>query len=1521
MPRGDATIFYSTNKPAYAYIGGAKTEGGSSAPSAPGTSNPVTANIFGAKIVGGAGSLAGPIAASLLRNAGYLLVDDYGADPDGNDDSITAINNCITDARDVSKPIWFTEGATYLVSDTVRCFKWDKNTGSGFNPTLTPQCIGGGSGLTRPLIKLIDGAAKMQNANDARPVVVYRHFQFAGEGNEPTDVLDDQGVTPGSGFESLSANNFYGTWQNIDIDCGDNPGAFGMYFPSAQRCFCCDVTIDARRAAGGWWGTLGRNSNIMNVKIIGGVVQIQDSIGIQKDGNAGCMLAGVTLEPDNRTVSPILFDDLVPFVIVGFNFRSNGFNGDWFQINNFGSTANGQLAAIDGIVTGGGRVIENAAGKNVYARNIYVTGTTDLIQSGNQQPKTGAGTWSRIAEYSYTDQTAVNASSANYLQQNIIDGIKTSNPEVATTIETSVAAPTRDYVADHTIFINRIDSGNFEDVTNPIHAGGAQSGPSLFSGSAYSDSNNYDNTTPDAYPAFVSAIAAAKAAGHNRVLVPRGFFYMSQTLDLEPDTKLFGVSAQYSKIGVKGSWQPTSKVYVLRTANDQNGTCQVAEVAVSVRSVDPGLSGTPFTVAPLYDWFSWIHWRTGKYSSSTWRINGKEYNGNQAYATNPHEYHYFTGNGGGKHYSLTDQAGRGYSTELSIGLRVENTSQPLQIYGFNPEMGKAGQQGQTTTPYCSILSNASNIRIYGTKREGSGSTMLLNGVRNFAHFGDGRGDTGAGNEDGISSSHHIKGSSENYLFTNIVTDFKDETGGANDYFSYEDVTGQSAIGISYPNGVSIHKRGELDDDIMLLGDPTPPANSAPVAQNVTVSGTPVAGSVLTGSYTYFDADGDIEGGTAFRWLRNGIGISGATSQTYLLTANDSGSTIYFEVTPSAVTGEPTGVPTPSAGYSIGGLAQVITDIDFNFTSLRNVAPGNGVSALETDNWPITWAADGNQYTSFGDGFGFGNLPGQENTRASIGWTRISGGKGNYSAQDLYKSGKNAGGSNGKCQGMLAANGKLYTWWDAKDTNGPSGGSQADAYISSVLCKTENYLASGGWDDLLRWDNADWGGDPITNIPGWFGPTFLQFGQDYSGARDNYVYVYVMEHDNGDYECQTPGGVSLMRCLLTNLESGNKASWEYVVQFDGNQVPTWSNNIAARIPVFQDTQDGNHISSVSYNAPLGRYVMTTFHKTRATTLDGGQCTIGFYEAGEPWGPWNTILKQDVVQLGLADGNACIMWNFSNKWLSADGLDFVLVGTLLGQDEWGTIEGTFSVFEPPTPPPPVGFPDEHFTTVSVNPGPASLTLPSNSAMLVVGMSNTHHWTNTLMPLANPTSKTEIINGAQGSYAAQNWAFPQAQDDPWDTAAGFVTAAGYTANDVSVVFISAVDRLLGDTYEQYIARLETNLRQMVVLAEAKYPNAIIIMNGLHNEFWANSHPEPHAWASSSITSTIVGDTANVYWGPYIWNPEPNGRSGDGFNITEADHQPLGNVHLEEWGNVKVANAIMNWFDIDSIGQSIFK
>jgi hypothetical protein len=92
-------------------------------------------------------------------------------------------------------------------------------------------------------------------------------------------------------------------------------------------------------------------------------------------------------------------------------------------------------------------------------------------------------------------------------------------------------------------------------------------------------------------------------------------------------------------------------------------------------------------------------------------------------------------------------------------------------------------------------------------------------------------------------------------------------------------------------------------------------NSAPVASNVAVSGTPTVGQVLTAAYTYSDADGDAEGVTTFRWFRNGTAIAGATSRTYTLTTADIGAMIKVEVTPVALTGTSPGtaVQSPTVG--------------------------------------------------------------------------------------------------------------------------------------------------------------------------------------------------------------------------------------------------------------------------------------------------------------------------------------------------------------------------------------------------------------------------------------------------------------------------------------------------------------------------------------------------------------------------------------------------------------------------------
>ncbi len=91
-----------------------------------------------------------------------------------------------------------------------------------------------------------------------------------------------------------------------------------------------------------------------------------------------------------------------------------------------------------------------------------------------------------------------------------------------------------------------------------------------------------------------------------------------------------------------------------------------------------------------------------------------------------------------------------------------------------------------------------------------------------------------------------------------------------------------------------------------------PANTKPYADNITISGTAAIGSTLTGSYLYHDIDGDLQGTSSFRWLRNPTDpIPGATSISYVLTSDDEGYKITLEVTPVS-----SGTAYPSAGSAV-----------------------------------------------------------------------------------------------------------------------------------------------------------------------------------------------------------------------------------------------------------------------------------------------------------------------------------------------------------------------------------------------------------------------------------------------------------------------------------------------------------------------------------------------------------------------------------------------------------------------------
>jgi hypothetical protein len=118
---------------------------------------------------------------------------------------------------------------------------------------------------------------------------------------------------------------------------------------------------------------------------------------------------------------------------------------------------------------------------------------------------------------------------------------------------------------------------------------------------------------------------------------------------------------------------------------------------------------------------------------------------------------------------------------------------------------------------------------------------------------------------------------------------------------------------------------------------------APTASAVSISGTAQVGQLLTGSYTYADANGDPEGTSTFRWLRDGVAIGGATAITYTLVNADQGHVITFEVTPVSTVAPTTGTPVLSSATATVLPTGYVTQGGLTW-SPNNASSGNWGSA-------------------------------------------------------------------------------------------------------------------------------------------------------------------------------------------------------------------------------------------------------------------------------------------------------------------------------------------------------------------------------------------------------------------------------------------------------------------------------------------------------------------------------------------------------------------------------------------------
>ena len=322
-------------------------------------------------------------------------------------------------------------------------------------------------------------------------------------------------------------------------------------------------------------------------------------------------------------------------------------------------------------------------------------------------------------------------------------------------------------------------------------------------------------------------------------------------------------------------------------------------------------------------------------------------------------------------------------------------------------------------------------------------------------------------------------------------------------------------------------------------------------------------------------------------------------------------------------------------------SEFLKGIELNWKTHQRLAVGS-------DNWPITWGDDGHQYTSWGDGGGFGGN--NKKGRVSLGVAKVIGDQAKYKGKNVYGGfGKEKSSIDGKSYGIISIKGILYMWI--------SPGSDNNNYKYSKLFFSENHGET--WNQSAVEFNKN---DGILH------PTFLQCGKDFNTSPSEYVYIYAIKIKNHKkLMVQKPGEIVLIRVNLENLRNQNEYSYFSGINSSGN--PIWAGSLENSKPVFFDKNGIGWNCSSIYIKDLDRVILVTEHDK---SFKGN---IGIFEAKNPWGPWHTI--HYASRFGSPDIEpSTFFWNFSSKWLSDNGKSFVLIFSGIKEnDSWNSVEGNF------------------------------------------------------------------------------------------------------------------------------------------------------------------------------------------------------------------------------------------------------
>jgi CubicO group peptidase (beta-lactamase class C family) len=283
-------------------------------------------------------------------------------------------------------------------------------------------------------------------------------------------------------------------------------------------------------------------------------------------------------------------------------------------------------------------------------------------------------------------------------------------------------------------------------------------------------------------------------------------------------------------------------------------------------------------------------------------------------------------------------------------------------------------------------------------------------------------------------------------------------------------------------------------------------------------------------------------------------------------------------------------------------------------AIRGVTFGPEVKrdAIDSDNWPITWGDDDAQYTSYGDGFGFN--PHVER-KLGMGFARVTGTAAEYRGENLRSNGERVGDGarSPKASGILMVDGVLYLW--VRNVG------NAEVWRSRDRGKT--------WETGCRMETS-------------FGsPTFLNFGRNYAGARDGYVYTYSQDGPSA-YESDN----NLLLARVPKERVTERGAWEFLERIGEDGKPVWTRDTGRRGAVLSSPGRVQRSDAV-YNPGLKRYLLAL-----SFNHDGDW---GLFDAPEPWGPW-TEVPGVASGWGIAGTHG---YRMPGKWIGRDGREMTLV----------------------------------------------------------------------------------------------------------------------------------------------------------------------------------------------------------------------------------------------------------------------